>query len=153
MGGEYDGGYMIPAEAYDYSIPGAIEGKFTDDWNYILHGKKGTAIGRYLQVLKRDITAPGNKATAISAGIDMATIIPIMRVGKLAIPFKGFTGHGVNQAITRGIGSETILNTIRNGTSLIATGRYGSQIRYFYEGTTVVISTTGRNAGKIVTVF
>jgi hypothetical protein len=149
----YDGSYMIPAAAYDYTIPGAIDGKFTDDWNYILNGKSGNPLSRYGQILARDITAPGNGATLISAGIDVASIIPIMRIGKLAVPFKGFTAHGVNQAITRGITSPTILNTIRMGEATLATGRYGAQIRYVYKGTTVVVGTVGRNAGKIITVW
>lgn len=149
----YDGSYMIPAAAYDYTNPGAIDGKFTDDWNYILNGKTGNGLSRYGQILARDVTAPGNRATLISTGVDVASIIPIMRIGKLAVPFKGFTAHGVNQAITRGISSPTILNTIRMGNATLATGRYGAQIRYVYEGTTVVVQTAGRNAGKVVTVF
>jgi len=149
----YDGSYMIPAAAYDYTIPGAIDGKFTDDWNYILNGKTGNPFSRYGQILARDVTAPGNRATVISAAVDVASIIPIMRIGKLAVPFKGFTAHGVNQAITRGITSPTILNTIRMGEATLATGRYGAQIRYVYEGTTVVVETAGRNAGKIITVW
>lgn len=151
--GGYDGSYMIPSAAYDYSIEGTIEGKFEDDWNYILHGKEGNPFSRYGQLLARDWEAASSEQKT-ELGINIASsIFPVFRVGKISVPFKGFTAHGVNQAITRGIKSSTILDVIRKGTSAVAMGRYGTQIRYTYNGTTVVVGASGRNAGKIITVW
>jgi len=88
-----------------------------------------------------------------TTGVGIASVNPIFRIAKLDVPFSGITAHGVNQAITRGISSSRILTTIRMGEATIAPGRYGVQIRYVYEDTTVVVSATGRNAGKIITVW
>jgi len=148
----YKGQYLIPDEAYDYSQE-EIEGKFSEDWAYIIYGNDGVAVSRWAKVFWRDLSAPGNRGTVVSAGVDAASVIPILRIGKLSVPFKGLTAHGVNQAITRGIKPQTILNVIKNGTSTLATGRYGAQIRYTLDKVTVVIATEGRNAGKIVTIM
>ena len=67
---EYNGQYLIPASAYDYSEE-VIEGKFEEDWAYILHGTEGTMIYRFYKILERDITAQENRGTVISAGSDV----------------------------------------------------------------------------------
>ena len=62
---------------------------------------------------------------------------------------KGFSKHGLNQAITRGFQTKDILNIVRNGSAVSAMGRYGTQVRYTLGRNTVVVN----NSGKVVTVF
>lgn len=62
---------------------------------------------------------------------------------------KGFTKHGVNQAIERGFKTSDILKIVREGTQVQAMGRYGAQTRYTLGGNTVVLNALG----KIVTVY
>jgi len=149
----YDGKFMLPSQIYDYSINGSIENKFTDDWKYIVHGQTGIALSRYFELLYRDYSA-----TSVSQKIDFgitvsSSFLPFIKIGNLKIPLKGFTSHGLQQAITRGFTSKDILKIIREGSAVITRGRYGSQIRYTLNGNTVVINTTGNNAGKIVTIY
>ncbi len=68
---------MIPAEAYDYSQT-EIEGKFTDDWTYVISGYDGNPFTRFGNIFVRDFTAPANRSTVYSAGIDA---IPIAGLG------------------------------------------------------------------------
>jgi hypothetical protein len=44
---------MKPASSYDYN-QSVIDGKFIDDWNYILGGNNGNVLTRTWDLLKRD---------------------------------------------------------------------------------------------------
>ena len=65
---------MKPASAYDYSQD-EISGKFTDDWNYILHGNKGNPFSRYGEIFSRDW---GMASTEDKVGLALSAI-PISR--------------------------------------------------------------------------
>ena len=45
----YDGSTMKPASAYDYS-KNVIDGKFSEDWNYIINGSDGNPVSRYANI-------------------------------------------------------------------------------------------------------
>jgi hypothetical protein len=65
---------------------------------------------------------------------------------------KGFTQHAAAEsAITRGFKTADIIKIAREGTAEVIRG--GAQIRYTLQGNSIVVQQTGRNAGKIVTVF
>lgn len=65
---------------------------------------------------------------------------------------KGFTQHAAAEsAITRGFKTADILKIAREGTQEVI--RNGTQIRYTLQGNSIVVQQTGRNAGKVVTVF
>jgi hypothetical protein len=56
----------------------------------------------------------------------------------------GFTRHGIDQVINRGISPTTILNTIRNPLAVsVGPGSFGNQIKYFGEDATVIVSGIG----------
>lgn len=62
---------------------------------------------------------------------------------------KGFTKHGINQAMTRGFTTKEIMNVVKHGAPVQAMGRYGPQTRYTLNNSTVVLN----SQGKVVTVF
>lgn len=65
---------------------------------------------------------------------------------------KGFTQHAAAEsAITRGFKTADILKIAREGTQEVI--RNGTQIRYTLQSNSIVVQQTGRNAGKVVTVF
>jgi RHS repeat-associated protein len=66
----YKGDYLIPAEAYDYN-QAEIEGKFSQDWAYIIYGDEGNGFSRWWNTFSRDASSPENRSTVISAGIDV----------------------------------------------------------------------------------
>ena len=68
-------------------------------------------------------------------------------VGKEGV--QGFTKHGLNQVINRGFKPENISQIIKNGKSIQAQGRFGSQTRFTLGENTVVVN----SKGKIITVF
>jgi hypothetical protein len=69
-----------------------------------------------------------------------------------SIALKGFTQHAAAEsAITRGFKTADILKICKEGTQEVI--RNGSQIRYTLQGNSIVVQQTGRNAGKVVTVF
>jgi hypothetical protein len=81
---------------------------------------------------------------------------PLIRIGSgdnIRFTTPEFTEHGLEQAFARGISGEQITNAINHGTVIEAIGRYGPQLRYTLDNITVVIPTTGRNAGKIITIM
>ena len=49
-------GNLLPASSYDYSQE-TIDGKFTEDWNYILNGSSGNPFSRAAAVFSRDWNA------------------------------------------------------------------------------------------------
>ncbi|MES2653127.1 MAG: RHS repeat-associated core domain-containing protein [Bacteroidota bacterium] len=64
----------------------------------------------------------------------------------------GFTKHAASEAaITRGFKTVDIMKIVKEGEVLII--RAGKQIKYTLGGNSVVIEQTGRNAGKVVTVY
>jgi hypothetical protein len=70
------------------------------------------------------------------------------------IIFRGFTQHGIQQAITKGFSPQQILNILRNGTKVLAKGpKGGTQLRVVLDGKAVVLDATkgSRNYGKIIT--
>lgn len=149
----YNGEYLIPADYYDYNRE-VIDGKFTQDWTFILKGNSGNVLTRSYDVFSRDFTATSNRGKVISAGTDVLMVLPILSIGKLVVPFKGFMPHAINQAITRGFKTKDIVNIMQKGTSTLKKGRYETyQIHYMLNGNTVVVETTGRNAGKVISVF
>lgn len=91
-------------------------------------------------------------AETIVSGIGaISTVATLTKLGSqvgLEV-IKGFTKHGVNQAITRGFKVADILKIVREGKVVQATGRYGSQTRYTLNGNTVVLNAKG----KVVSVF
>ena len=82
-------------------------------------------------------------AETIVSGIGaISTVATLTKLGSqvgLEV-IKGFTKHGVNQAITRGFKVADILKIVREGKVVQATGRYGPQTRYTLNGNTVVLN-------------
>jgi RHS repeat-associated protein len=81
----YDGSTMKPASAYDYS-KNVIDGKFSEDWNYIINGSDGNPVSRYANIFKRDW---GQASTGDKVNLALAAV-PILRFGKLAVPAETF---------------------------------------------------------------
>ena len=84
---------MKPASSYDYT-QGTIDGKFTDDWNYILNGGKGNPFSRYGEIFARDWNA-----SSTSQKTDLAlsaTPLAFVRVGSLGLKTISF-GRNANQ--------------------------------------------------------
>lgn len=69
------------------------------------------------------------------------------------IVLRGFTKHGLERIIERGIKPQQILKILKEGTKVLEKGRFGPQLRVSLEGVTLVIAKEGRNAGKVVTVM
>jgi RHS repeat-associated protein len=65
----------------------------------------------------------------------------------------GFTEHAADEAITRGFKTSDILKITREGNAVEKQGRYGMTTQYTLGQNTVVVAQTGRNAGKVITVF
>jgi RHS repeat-associated protein len=67
----------------------------------------------------------------------------------------GLTAHGAEQAAARGISNSAINSALTRSIGATAgAGRFGNTVTVFGQnGVSVVISTSGRNAGKIITVF
>ena len=67
---------------------------------------------------------------------------------------KGFTKHGLEQAAKRGISAKKVKNILSNPGS-VATQKAkhgGTNLLYTKDGITVVVSNSGRNKGKVITV-
>ena len=74
---EYNGQYLIPSNAYDYSQE-VIDGKFEQDWAYILYGNSGTMASRFREIFGRDRNADRNQGVVLEANIEMATaVVPV----------------------------------------------------------------------------
>jgi hypothetical protein len=69
--------------------------------------------------------------------------IPIM-IGRVAI--SGFTRHGLNQTINRGIRPGAMVSTLRNPTSIrtFTSGPNAGTTRYIGPRSTVVVNSQGR---------
>lgn len=88
---------------------------------------------------------------AAIAALELKGIRDAYRIGALTI-------HGFEQAVLRSVTPAQALEAIRSarvtGQVIRGMGRYGPQLRYRgANGITVIVALTGRNAGKIVTVF
>lgn len=143
---------MKPASSYDYSQE-VIDGKFTDDWKYITKGSKGNFFTRAGEIFSRDW---GQASTSDKIGVALAiTPFRIIKFGTLLkyenIVLKGFTKHGLNRIIQRGITPKQIQNTLKYGEKSIQTVMNQKQLKIVYDETTLIIGLQGRNAGKIIT--
>ena len=91
----------------------------------------------------------GVAKTVIEAALGLCTL----GESKVATTALDFVEHGAERALERGFSLDRILQVLREGQAIEATGRYGSQTRYILGDNIVIISNEGRNAGKIVTVY
>ncbi|MBP7399737.1 MAG: hypothetical protein KA954_09145 [Chitinophagales bacterium] len=128
----YDGVFGV----LDYVFNGGQEGS-------ILYNIKGEPIGPAAiggAGAAGWIGGPKNPTKIISAAEGVNSVI------------KGFTRHAAAEsAITRGFRTADILKIGREGTQEVI--RNGTQIRYTLQSNSIVVQQTGRNAGKVVTVF
>jgi RHS repeat-associated protein len=97
----------------------------------------------------------GVEMSGLDATVNLATVIPIGKIAGVgskitATAISSFAKHGMNQAITRGFNTSSILRIIREGTPQVAEGRFGPQIRYMLGGNTVVVNGI---TGRIITAF
>ena len=97
----------------------------------------------------------GALVSAGSVGVD---VLPFLR--GMRVPGVGngpqvtniatcFSEHASHQAITRGFRTPDILEILREGKAITATGRYGPQIRYILGDNIVVVNAKG----EIITLF
>jgi RHS repeat-associated protein len=106
---------MKPASAYDYSQD-EISGKFTDDWNYILHGDNGNPFSRYGEIFSRDwgMSSTGDKANLVLS----ATPLAFVRVGSLGLKTVSFgrnanqTYHAFRHVDDLGLSRKVVINAI-----------------------------------------
>ena len=99
-------------------------------------------VGRaYYEAILTIATLPiGGEGGEISLGFEMLSM-------------KGFTKHGLNQIIERGIKPNQILETLKKGEKTIRTIKNQKQVKVVYKEITVIVGAEGRNAGKIITAF
>ena len=114
---KYDEKHLKPASDYDYSQD-VIPGKFSDDWNYILHGAGGWfgIVGRWGDVLDRDIHVSGNKQTVQDAddvGTVFMGIIPLVQFGSTANQISHAIRH-LEEAGMNPVQIQKVQNAIRN---------------------------------------
>jgi hypothetical protein len=78
-----------------------------------------------------------------------AWIGPAIQIGRAVIT--GFTRHGLNQTINRGISPGAVVNTLRNPTSVqtFTSGANAGTTRYIGSQSTVVVN----NQGRVVTTW
>lgn len=69
-------------------------------------------------------------------------------IDKPNIQVTGFSGHAVNQAITRGVKTETIQNTVKNPVAVLSQ-QGGNRFAYVSQEAVVVVD----KSGNIVTVW
>ncbi len=104
------------------------------------------------------------KRTDKAIEIGQAYITVVLEVGTLPfggpgkvqatkLALKGFTKHGLNRIIERGIKPQQILEALRKGAQTIRTIKNQKQLMVVYKDVTLIISTEGRNAGKIITAY
>jgi hypothetical protein len=74
-------------------------------------------------------------------------------IGKGSI--KGFTKHGIDQAITRGFKTKDIARIIDEGSATAKTGRYGQTVHYQLGENIVVMNNNslGANYKKLISIF
>jgi hypothetical protein len=94
--------------------------------------------------------APAAEATgAVGDSISGSASLVSENFGKLGVvvdnpelELSGFTDHGVNQAITRGVSPQDILNTVNNPSIVLQ--QSGGQYLYLSDDAAVVLSPSGR---------
>jgi len=74
-------------------------------------------------------------------------------IGKAAETPLSFGEHAAERAFERGFSPDRIAKIIKDGVPTAAQGRFGPQIRYTLGDNTVVVATTGKSAGQIITMF
>ncbi|MEY4834766.1 MAG: Cell wall-associated polypeptide [Bacteroidota bacterium] len=85
---------MKASSSYDYSQI-TIEGKFSDDWNYILNGDKGNPFSRGFDLMRRDWNA---SSTSDKVGIALSvTPFRVFRVGGITARMEITFGRNANQ--------------------------------------------------------
>ena len=80
------------------------------------------------------------QSTPNSVGQSFGTLGTVFETPGLNI--SGFTGHGVNQAITRAVSPSTLLNTVRNPSVVLQ--QSGGQFLYISGQAAVVLNPGGR---------
>ena len=76
---------MKPASSYDYS-QNVIQGKFSEDWDYILNKTEGNYFTRAFSIFSRDW---GQAKDHEKAELILSSA-PFLRIGKLVVPVKYF---------------------------------------------------------------
>lgn len=123
-GGDYDGTYLIPAEAYDYSQE-EIPEKIKEDFLYWKNGGPWYKLGiRATELFWRDLTAEGNRATVIEVG----AIIFIRGFGKVSAPLFHRT---IKPGILKTVGRNNYMNRVGNNPDIQI---YNNQIRLIGNG-------------------
>jgi hypothetical protein len=114
-----------------------------------LAGEVADGVNALISALRGDWPGAGLSVAAMwPAGGQAAT------AGKLGRRvFRGFTKHGVDQAITRAFMIRDVMRIIREGKAVPQVGRYSMNTVYTLGENTVVIAETGRNANKVISVF
>jgi len=104
-----------------------------------------------------DNSVGNGSATEIAVAGTIDATIGLIPFGKVASKggdklLKGVTQHAAAEsAITRGFKTADILKIAREGVPELI--RNGTQIRYTLQSNSIVVQQTGRNLGKVVTVF
>ena len=80
-----DPGKMKPASSYDYNQT-SIDGKLTDDYNYVIHGSTGNPFYRAGEIFGRDW---GQASTSEKVDVILSAA-PILRIGKFIVNAKNF---------------------------------------------------------------
>ncbi|XLS28387.1 RHS repeat domain-containing protein [Flavobacteriaceae bacterium M23B6Z8] len=78
----YQGQYMVPSDAYDYTQE-SMPAKQDDDMMYILYGNEGSKLSRFWDILLRDINAEGNGENVTEASLSVLPLgIVFKKLGK-----------------------------------------------------------------------
>lgn len=140
------------------ALPAAAQGLSASDMSFAFGGK--SAAPAAVQQTAR--AAGPNKAAepvviASARGMTQtemqetegAWIGPAIQIGRVVVT--GFTRHGLNQTINRGISPGAIVNTLKNPTSVktFTSGPNAGTTRYVGPQSTVVVN----NQGKVVTTW
>lgn len=139
------------------SLPAAAQGVSASDMAFAFGGKAIAPAGT--QQTTRGAAPKAAESVVIASARGMtqtemretegAWIGPAIQIGRAVIT--GFTRHGLNQAIDRGISPGAIVNTLRNPTSVktFTTGANAGTTRYIGPQSTVVVN----NQGRVVTTW
>ena len=171
IGGHYNPYFQQPQQAGDFSKTGGV--KSGDQPPAI--GDKKFIEGQGGSIVLLTYTADGWRVIGVIPGsgavvptdspiewilgawkapiqaVDNVGVLGFAKImgGNISPIISGFSKHGLNQAISRGFKTADILKIVRNGNSVSAMGRYGSQVRYTLGQNTVVLNAKN----QVVTVF
>lgn len=139
------------------ALPAAAQGLSASDMAFAFGGK--AAAPAAAQQTARAAAPKASETVAIASARGMtqtemqetegAWIGPAIQIGRVVI--SGFTRHGLNQTINRGISPGAVVNTLRNPTSVqtFTSGANAGTTRYIGSQSTVVVN----NQGRIVTTW